>query len=329
MTELVDDLVWHVLAPDAVLSELDVDAASGLSDAEVAARTARYGNRACTESTAAGVLGRCARVRAPGRRACPSAAVRRPDADRAAGGRRRESLPAQGARDRHRADPAHLVQRRARSAAGGQGGRRRRRPAADDDRQGQGRCATASSQQIPAEQLVPGDVVAIEAGDVVPADGRLLRAATLEVAESALTGESLPVSKGVDAVAERRHAAGRPNRHGLHEHQRHPWFGRVRRHRDRHGHRGRPHLGDAAGAGRDQVAAHPPARPADQPDPVDRRRRPGRVDGDQPGPRATSSRLSSPRRWRSPIGALPGTCPRWSPPSWRPARRRWPRPARS
>jgi Ca2+-transporting ATPase len=54
--------------------------------------------------------------------------------------------------------------------------------------------------EIPAEQLVPGDVVAIEAGDIVPADGRLLRAATLEVAESALTGESLPVSKGTDPV---------------------------------------------------------------------------------------------------------------------------------
>ena len=56
-------------------------------------------------------------------------------------------------------------------------------------------------EQIPAEQLVPGDVVSIEAGDIIPADGRLLRAATLEVAESALTGESLPVSKGNDPVA--------------------------------------------------------------------------------------------------------------------------------
>ena len=56
-------------------------------------------------------------------------------------------------------------------------------------------------EQIPAEQLVPGDVVAIEAGDVVPADGRLVRAATLEVAESALTGESLPVAKGTETVA--------------------------------------------------------------------------------------------------------------------------------
>jgi Ca2+-transporting ATPase len=55
--------------------------------------------------------------------------------------------------------------------------------------------------QLPAEQLVPGDVVAIEAGDVVPADGRLLAAASLEVAEAALTGESLPVSKGLQTVS--------------------------------------------------------------------------------------------------------------------------------
>jgi Ca2+-transporting ATPase len=54
--------------------------------------------------------------------------------------------------------------------------------------------------EIPAEQLVPGDIVAIEAGNIVPADGRLLRAATLEVAESALTGESVPVAKSADAV---------------------------------------------------------------------------------------------------------------------------------
>jgi P-type Ca2+ transporter type 2C len=54
---------------------------------------------------------------------------------------------------------------------------------------------------LPMEQLVPGDIVNIEAGDLVPADGRILTAATLEIDESALTGESLPVPKQVDAVA--------------------------------------------------------------------------------------------------------------------------------
>src|SRR5829696_1730577 len=56
-------------------------------------------------------------------------------------------------------------------------------------------------EQLPAEQLVPGDVVEVEAGDVIPADGRVLAAATLEVAEAALTGESVPVGKDVERVA--------------------------------------------------------------------------------------------------------------------------------
>src|SRR5689334_1198772 len=60
----------------------------------------------------------------------------------------------------------------------------------------------AQLADIPAGQLVPGDVVAIEAGDIVPADGRLLQAATLEVDESALTGEGLPVAKGTEPVAD-------------------------------------------------------------------------------------------------------------------------------
>ena len=55
--------------------------------------------------------------------------------------------------------------------------------------------------ELPAGQLVPGDIVAMQAGDIVPADGRLLTAATLEVDESALTGESLPVAKGTEPVA--------------------------------------------------------------------------------------------------------------------------------
>ncbi len=55
--------------------------------------------------------------------------------------------------------------------------------------------------QVPMEELVPGDIVMVEAGDLVPADGRLIRAATLEIDESALTGESAPVPKQVEPVA--------------------------------------------------------------------------------------------------------------------------------
>jgi Ca2+-transporting ATPase len=53
---------------------------------------------------------------------------------------------------------------------------------------------------IPAEELVPGDVVSFEAGDKVPADGRLLIAATLEIEEAGLTGESTPTPKAIDPV---------------------------------------------------------------------------------------------------------------------------------
>ncbi|SDT09994.1 cation-transporting P-type ATPase [Jiangella sp. DSM 45060] len=54
--------------------------------------------------------------------------------------------------------------------------------------------------EVPAEDLVPGDVVSFEAGDKVPADGRILVAATLEIEEAGLTGESTPVLKTVDPV---------------------------------------------------------------------------------------------------------------------------------
>ena len=53
---------------------------------------------------------------------------------------------------------------------------------------------------VEAVELVPGDIVLLEAGDIVPADGRVLVSATLEVQEAALTGESAPVSKSVAAL---------------------------------------------------------------------------------------------------------------------------------
>ncbi|KAF0222025.1 MAG: Ca2+-transporting [Rhodospirillaceae bacterium] len=57
-----------------------------------------------------------------------------------------------------------------------------------------------SKQEIPAEQLVPGDLVLIEAGDRVPADGRLVASHGLEIDESSLTGESVVVGKDHSTV---------------------------------------------------------------------------------------------------------------------------------
>lgn len=54
--------------------------------------------------------------------------------------------------------------------------------------------------EIPSEDLTVGDVVLLEAGDAVPADGRIFESASLKIEESALTGESVPVNKFIKAI---------------------------------------------------------------------------------------------------------------------------------
>jgi Ca2+-transporting ATPase len=61
---------------------------------------------------------------------------------------------------------------------------------------------------LPAHDLVPGDIISLEAGDQIPADARLIEVGALQVIESALTGESEPAHKSTSAVAETASALG-------------------------------------------------------------------------------------------------------------------------
>jgi magnesium-transporting ATPase (P-type) len=65
---------------------------------------------------------------------------------------------------------------------------------------------------VPAEELVPGDVVLLESGDRIPADLRLVDVKSLRTEEAALTGESVPIDKSTDAAAERATVG---DRHGM------------------------------------------------------------------------------------------------------------------
>lgn len=55
-------------------------------------------------------------------------------------------------------------------------------------------------QVIKTEDIVVGDIIVLEAGDAVPADGRIIESASLKIEEAALTGESVPVSKYIDVI---------------------------------------------------------------------------------------------------------------------------------
>ncbi len=59
----------------------------------------------------------------------------------------------------------------------------------------------ATQRRIPAKELVPGDLLILEAGDKIPADVRFLEVSNLHVDESSLTGESIPVQKKTEPLA--------------------------------------------------------------------------------------------------------------------------------
>ncbi len=72
-------------------------------------------------------------------------------------------------------------------------------------------CRDGKQRTVPSEDLVPGDLVLVEAGDKVPADVRLIEIAQLHVDESALTGESLPVVKDEAVLTDATRVADRRN----------------------------------------------------------------------------------------------------------------------
>ncbi|MBC7444497.1 MAG: magnesium-translocating P-type ATPase [Polaromonas sp.] len=69
----------------------------------------------------------------------------------------------------------------------------------------------ASPQELPIKLLVPGDIVLLSAGDMIPADCRVMVAKDLFVSQSAMTGESLPVEKFPDATGQTEGALAMPN----------------------------------------------------------------------------------------------------------------------
>jgi Ca2+-transporting ATPase len=69
----------------------------------------------------------------------------------------------------------------------------------------------AEPQTIPAREVVPGDILLIEEGDTLPADGRVLQSVSLRIAESALTGESTPVSKDPAVIPDEAGIADQEN----------------------------------------------------------------------------------------------------------------------
>ncbi|MEM2226905.1 MAG: cation-translocating P-type ATPase [Candidatus Bathyarchaeia archaeon] len=66
-------------------------------------------------------------------------------------------------------------------------------------------------REIPSRELVPGDILVLEAGDKVPADARLIEAVSLQADEAPLTGESTPVPKHLDPLPEETYVADRRN----------------------------------------------------------------------------------------------------------------------
>ncbi|RZQ63885.1 cation-translocating P-type ATPase [Amycolatopsis suaedae] len=170
------DTPWHLMPADVVLDRLH-SRAEGLTGAEAGTRARADGGETGTTSFAAAFLAELANPLTPvlAGGAALSAAVGSPvDAALVAGVTALSAVVGGVQRVHTDRQLAELLDRSAVRATV-------RRDGAD--------------RQVNADELVPGDVVVLESGQVVPADCRLLEAEGLETDDSSLTGESLPVTK--------------------------------------------------------------------------------------------------------------------------------------
>ncbi len=163
----------------------------------------------------------------------------------------------------------------------------RRSPAADIGGAGAGR-PRRIRREIPARELVPGDVIRIEGGDAIPADARLIEASALQAGEATLTGESVSVPKDAASLPGEASLGGRAI-----------W---CQRHRHRHRAERRHRDGDRD-ADRARAASPGCWRK--------RRRRPRRSRPRSPGSAGASASRSwsSPPRWRRPSSSSRRSAP--------------------
>jgi P-type Ca2+ transporter type 2C len=176
---------WYSLSPDSVVEVLDVDPGVGLSGSEAAALLAEHGPNALpAESTAPGWRRFLQQYRSYMQIILVAAAIVSLAVKQWSTGVLLVLITIVnaivGLRQEGKAESAmNALQAMVKATA------RVRRD--------------GSEAEIPAEQIVVGDVVLLAAGDEVPADGRIIEASALQIDESALTGESVPASKGVEA----------------------------------------------------------------------------------------------------------------------------------
>ena len=185
-TRAADATVWYQLAE--ATKKLGVEPARGLDDAEVTRRREQYGPNRLAEPPKESGLQKFLRQY-------------KDLMDRLAGGGDHQHRRPARLRDRHLHHWTHGAQCRARPQSGS--GKRPRACAALRKMLIIKAKARRNGElvELPAEELVPGDIITFEAGDKVSADGRLLTAAALDIEEAGLTGESAPVTKDTTPIA--------------------------------------------------------------------------------------------------------------------------------